>query len=445
MDKAYRLMKRFVALAVVLLLSIENIAAVVGDNDGAAFITKAEFESLKNDFQTQINRYNTSLDSKIDGSIASYIAGIKIEKTSMIDNLLYKLNSANTLSFAYPTYDASANRAYVSVSGGLSLYKYPYDLNGWRTFVVETNENHYETGTSNLIWYYQLNNGNYYLMGRAPDYIRSLVLIAGSSMTSKNGDGLLTFGKAVSYSGTGDTASFSKGSLSTSVDDTGRISYLNSSGTGWSTQTIYYTFLKIYIGGTFTDYKYIVPAGTINTTLYASDYDKRGTRNWEYWTTHDTTANFNPVASAINATAKLVDDIPVFRFKRISKNINTFKSYPAYSIGWDVPYYGGLPLCAAVYTGTCSFSIKLNNAAYLTIKDDSPCKNLPAQSDPGVAITLNNSSTSATYVELAANTSTKLTFHTTLGHNYYIKITPKTSTATVKITAIDDKMTNTGV
>ena len=75
-----RLIKKRVALILVLLLSIENFAAVVGDNDGAAFITKAEFDSLKNNFQTQIDRYNTSIDSKIDGAIASYLSGVSVAK-----------------------------------------------------------------------------------------------------------------------------------------------------------------------------------------------------------------------------------------------------------------------------------------------------------------------------------------------------------------------------
>ncbi len=78
MNKGLRLIKKMVALILVLLLSIENFAAVVGDNDGAAFITKAEFDSLKNDFQSQIDQYNTSIDAKIDGAIASYLAGISV-------------------------------------------------------------------------------------------------------------------------------------------------------------------------------------------------------------------------------------------------------------------------------------------------------------------------------------------------------------------------------
>ena len=62
-------------------MSIESFGAVVSDNDGSAFITKAEFDSLKNNFQSQINQYNTSIDAKIDGAIASYLSGIKLQKT----------------------------------------------------------------------------------------------------------------------------------------------------------------------------------------------------------------------------------------------------------------------------------------------------------------------------------------------------------------------------
>ena len=70
------------ALFLVVLINIEGFAAVVSDNDGSAFITKAEFDSLKNNFQSQIDQYNTSIDSKIDGAIASYLAGISLHKNS---------------------------------------------------------------------------------------------------------------------------------------------------------------------------------------------------------------------------------------------------------------------------------------------------------------------------------------------------------------------------
>ena len=78
MKKSTRIVKRLLALFLVVLMSINTFAAVVGDNDGAAFITKAEFDSLKNDFQSQLDTYNSSIDNKIDGAIANYLASLKI-------------------------------------------------------------------------------------------------------------------------------------------------------------------------------------------------------------------------------------------------------------------------------------------------------------------------------------------------------------------------------
>ncbi len=113
MTKMTRLIKRMVALFLVVLMSIENFAAVVGDNDGAAFITKAEFDSLKNNFQSQIDQYNTSIDSKIDGAIASYLAGINVAKTS-IERIItssydkfHMINCELKNKFVLPSFDYS--------------------------------------------------------------------------------------------------------------------------------------------------------------------------------------------------------------------------------------------------------------------------------------------------------------------------------------------------
>ncbi|MBP3200655.1 MAG: hypothetical protein J6M39_03310 [Lachnospiraceae bacterium] len=46
MRKSTRIVKRVLALFLVVLMSIESFCAVVGDNDGSAFITKAEFVAL---------------------------------------------------------------------------------------------------------------------------------------------------------------------------------------------------------------------------------------------------------------------------------------------------------------------------------------------------------------------------------------------------------------
>ena len=73
-----KLKKRVLTYILIIFCSISSFAAVVGDSDGAAFVTKAEFEEMKNNFNLQIDRYNESIDSKIDGVIASYIDGIRI-------------------------------------------------------------------------------------------------------------------------------------------------------------------------------------------------------------------------------------------------------------------------------------------------------------------------------------------------------------------------------
>ena len=73
-----RYFKKKLIILITLLYSISTFASVVDYNDGAAFVTKAEFEQLKASFDEQINRYNLSLDNKINGAISDYILGIKV-------------------------------------------------------------------------------------------------------------------------------------------------------------------------------------------------------------------------------------------------------------------------------------------------------------------------------------------------------------------------------
>ena len=69
--------KRSLCIIFALILSMNSFGAAVSDNDGSAFITKAEFDSLKNNFQNQLNQYNSNIDNKINAAIASYVAGVK--------------------------------------------------------------------------------------------------------------------------------------------------------------------------------------------------------------------------------------------------------------------------------------------------------------------------------------------------------------------------------
>lgn len=84
-----------ISLALVFIFCANIFSAVVSDNDGSAFITKAEFDSLKNNFQSQLDQYNTSIDNKIDSAIAGYLAGISMART---DNLTLDSNTK----YSYP-------------------------------------------------------------------------------------------------------------------------------------------------------------------------------------------------------------------------------------------------------------------------------------------------------------------------------------------------------
>ena len=72
--------KRILIVLIVIIFKANIFASIVSDNDGSAFVSKAEFESLKELFNNQITSYNESIDTKIDGAIASYLAGIKVDQ-----------------------------------------------------------------------------------------------------------------------------------------------------------------------------------------------------------------------------------------------------------------------------------------------------------------------------------------------------------------------------
>ena len=102
-------------------MSIESFAATVTDNDGAAFITKAEFDSLKKEFQTRLDKYNTGIDSKIEQAINGYIQGVVTKKQKMLENrypeyelddgqLFKNLKWTNSTSFKLNACDRSSNQ-----------------------------------------------------------------------------------------------------------------------------------------------------------------------------------------------------------------------------------------------------------------------------------------------------------------------------------------------
>ena len=85
-------MRKLISLIIILSIILQNIvfSSIVSDNDGSAFITKKEFEAMKTDFNNQIDNYNKSIDNKIDGAIANYLASMvekKVSLTSLLNTL----------------------------------------------------------------------------------------------------------------------------------------------------------------------------------------------------------------------------------------------------------------------------------------------------------------------------------------------------------------------
>ena len=94
-----KMFNKALCLSFALLICINTFAAVVSDNDGSAFITKAEFEALKQNFADQVNNYNYSIDNKIDGAIASYLAGLKTSTRTIIKTGINIQGNENTMEF----------------------------------------------------------------------------------------------------------------------------------------------------------------------------------------------------------------------------------------------------------------------------------------------------------------------------------------------------------
>ena len=95
MSKRNKIAKRFIAFCMVIIFSVNSFAAIVADNDGSAFVTKAEFEALKDDFAKQVQSYEDSIVGKIDGAIAAYLAGIRTGRKSALDNIYNQFGGSN--------------------------------------------------------------------------------------------------------------------------------------------------------------------------------------------------------------------------------------------------------------------------------------------------------------------------------------------------------------
>ena len=167
--------KHCIAWLLIVLMSLNSFAAIVGDSDGGAFVTKQEFEALKKNLAEQITNYNTSLDNKIDGKIAEYLSGARVanrEKANVLNNSWKEVSAVNgafantyqvpdvDLLFGHGSmHDAALDLGqptskfyYIVEHGSRIQYKKNFNSTGnvYRNLVVATGSG--PTDMGNLIW-----------------------------------------------------------------------------------------------------------------------------------------------------------------------------------------------------------------------------------------------------------------------------------------------------
>ena len=199
MKKIIRSAKNLIIVCVIILNSMSSFAAV-GANDGSAFITKAEFDSIVNTFNEQMDGYEKGLETKIDGAIANYLASFDDHETLTLKPHFIKVTGESLnitcrkwdeFAYGYLTpkftgavsYSANLNSSGVTYgkTGNWNLANSNTNNNGKRILVTEVKDTsgtkyYYAGYTTNygeiydISWSYLVNNkddgfvnGNHYI------------------------------------------------------------------------------------------------------------------------------------------------------------------------------------------------------------------------------------------------------------------------------------------
>lgn len=86
--KRHKNIKCCVCVCLLFLLTINNFAVNVNENDENAFITRNEFETMSKNLKEELYRFSSNIDSNIDVSIASYMAGIVLKAAYELNLLI---------------------------------------------------------------------------------------------------------------------------------------------------------------------------------------------------------------------------------------------------------------------------------------------------------------------------------------------------------------------
>lgn len=123
MNRHMKIFTKLIAIVCLLTMNINSFAAVSA-NDGSAFITKAEFDVLVNTFNEQMDNYEKSLVSKVDGAIANYLASFDNTQTIMLDNYIETAKNASVKNVQFMKFKApQATKNVDDVIAGIAFYQ----------------------------------------------------------------------------------------------------------------------------------------------------------------------------------------------------------------------------------------------------------------------------------------------------------------------------------
>ena len=396
MNKVIRLIRRVFALSLVLLLSIESFAAVVTDNDGSAFITKAEFDSLKNNFQAQIDNYNTSIDNKIDGAIAAYLAGIKVASEGNEDVLYFKTFPKNETA-VYMRSSTENTSTY-----GRSTRNCNWGFSSMYTSNFAITANAYNTSSSyssssRRFVNYNKSEGTYRWAGYTTNYYEKLTITgfcnAGSADTGYSNDNVYLYAPyTASYSRTGYRTNATTGWQFSIADAVNRSPYRSCSAisVAWeannyelkytkdliyedfsANQNWYNTNAQWFAVGNPSNYWW---AGSSHTYSY-NDYSVSGSARIQYGgsgITNRTVQNTLQTRTGSSGSYYYISTCPepnIKRWYQILAN-DTSKYYDAKTKDYiqDYNVCEGMPVVEAEKNKLYTWPIKFNNSTRITLK-----------------------------------------------------------------------------
>lgn len=352
-----------------------SFAAIVSDNDGSAFVTKSEFEALKANFESQIDNYNKSIDNKIDGAIASYLASMNNKMDSLVSiiNRLPAKRRTYVAAISNPT-TCTQDDFYIETSGFWFICRPVTSAAGTYGGYAICGLNNLETGHNKKLW--PKNNGKtskylfidsttinsstyYYLTANTLKLLKYYIYMFGSQVADTSEfTSARTYGGPTSITWTNTYNTILSGSRKvTSQNDnvpTTETLMLQVANSGSEI-----TWIDRMGGSTIytANSGCLLEADRLNWSYQKSNFGLGYTAQQSRWGKHQEwgcTNNYNPTTSTtkINLNFKIPKITMFAGSNLIVPDVSNLAGEPVY-------YYSGLPLCRVP---------KSNGKLYITLK-----------------------------------------------------------------------------